>query len=209
MPRKLLYATSNPGKLGEVGKILAHHNIDILNPEDLSIDLDPEETGNSLEENALIKFDAYIAHLNDTELVIMTDDTGVEIDALGGEPGIHVRRWKGYRMEDEEIINYSLERMMGVVKEKRGAQFRTVIAVGTSRDDVRTFDGILRGEIVEKPIPLRISGFPFESIFMIPQYQMMLGEIHQLSPEEKANKGFHSHREKAILNALDYILELV
>lgn len=147
--------------------------------------------------------------MNDKEIIIISDDTGVEIDALDGEPGIHVRRWKGYRMEDEEIINYCLERMNGIPRGERGAQFRTIISVGGIGTDSRIFEGTLRGEIIEKPITLRMEGFPFESIFYIPEYKMMLGEIHQLTPEEKQVKGFHSHREIAVLNALTHIKSLV
>ena len=167
--KRFLYATSNPGKQDEVGKYLSHHGINIITPQDLGLSLDPEETGNSLEENATLKCQAFIDAVQDPNVIVMADDTGVEIDALGGEPGIHVRRWKGYRMEDEEIIQYCVERMRGVPKGERGAQFRTVLAIGASHIPVETFDGVLRGEVAEEPIALRMVGFPFESIFYFPQ----------------------------------------
>lgn len=205
--KQLLYATSNPGKQEEVRKFLAQNNIDLITPQDLGLDIDPDESGNSLEENATIKVKEYRKTVSDPEIIIMADDTGVEIDALGGEPGIHVRRWKGYRMEDEEIIEYCIERMKEVPEGKRGAQFRTVIALNYEGTEI--FDGVLRGEIVEKPIELRMKGFPFESIFYINQYQKMLGDIHQMTIEEKIKNNFLSHRERAITNSLPRLKELL
>lgn len=198
---KLLYATTNPGKLAEVSRQLQPHHLQVYSPTDFNLEIEVDETGNSLEENALLKLKAYL-NLVPKDVVVMADDTGVEIDALNSEPGIHVRRWKGYRMEDEEIIQYCLERMKDIPKSRRGAQFRTVIALGSRSHQSQIFDGILRGEIVTQPIPLRMKGFPFESIFYIPKYQMMLGDLHQLSQKEKQQKGFLSHREKAIQAAL-------
>lgn len=205
--KKLLYATSNPGKQKEVAKFLGLHNINIITPQELRIDIDPDESGNSLEENATIKVEAYRKILKDPHIIIMADDTGIEIDALDGEPGIHVRRWKGYRMEDEEIIEYCMQRMRLITKSKRGAQFRTVIAINSSKTEI--FDGILHGEITDKPIKLRMKGFPFESIFYINEYNKMLGDIHQMSIAEKIDQDFLSHREKAITNSLPRIRELL
>ena len=129
--KKLLYATNNPGKQEEVAKFLGHHDITVLSPNDFGINIDPNESGSSLEENAKIKSDSFLVEVDDPDVIVMADDTGVEIDALGGKPGIHVRRWKGYRMEDEEIIEYCINQMKDVKDGRRGAQFRTVLTIGT------------------------------------------------------------------------------
>ncbi len=205
---KLLYATSNPGKFQEVVSQLTPHHIKVYSPLDFNLKIDADETGNSLEENALLKLKTYLRFVP-KNVVVMADDTGVEIEALNGEPGIHVRRWKGYRMEDEAIIQYCLERMKDVPKEKRGAQFRTVIAIGQNEGDIQFFDGILKGTITEQPIKLRMKGFPFESIFYIPEYQMMLGDLHQLSQKKKLRNYLFSHREKAIQKALPTLIRLL
>lgn len=207
--RKLLYATNNPGKFAEVSKFLKHQHINTLSPKDLDLNLEPEETGNTLEENARLKCQAFINAANNPNIIVMADDTGVEIDALGGEPGIHVRRWKGYRMEDEEIIQHCIKKMKNVSDGERGAQFRTVIAIGSTTINIQTFNGILRGEIVAKPVKLRMEGFPFESVFYILEYEKMLGDIHQMTSEEKEHLGFHSHRERAVINALPTIKQLI
>ena len=204
--KKLLYATSNPGKLQEVTAQLTPHGIKVYSPKEFNLHLNVEESGQSLEDNALLKLQTYLPHLP-PHVVVMTDDTGVEIDALNGEPGIHVRRWKGYPMTDEDIIQYCLERLRHVPPDKRGAQFRTVIALGQSNQPPQLFVGTLKGAIVQQPIKLRIKGFPFESVFYIPQYQLMLGDLHQLSPSEKSQRNLLSHREKAIQAALPTLLK--
>lgn len=208
----LLYATTNPGKLFEVGKYLKQFGVEVISPADVGISLDIEENGTTFEENATLKATAYLD--TGVEYLVLADDTGIEIDALDGEPGVHAGRWKDgkTRMTDEEVIAYCLERIRNVPNGKRGAQFRTVIAVGMprlekrDRENIELFDGTLRGVILEKPAPLRIRGFPFESLFYIPQWNMVLGDVHQL-PAEKKRK-FLTHRERAVEKALPRIRSL-
>lgn len=200
--KQLLYATGNPGKFGEVSRLAGTYGIRLLSPADLGLDLDPEESGQTLEENAVLKAHAYQQFLP-ADTYVIADDTGVEIDALNGEPGIHVRRWKDRsgRMSDEEIISYTVERLQGVPLEQRGAQLRTVLALGHPEGQIELFDGILRGTMVEQPTPQRIEGFPFESLLYIPEYRMMLGELHQLPDHLMAQ--YPTHRERALRKLLD------
>lgn len=207
MPRKLLYATTNPGKLMELRATLAPEQIDVLSPADVGRVLDVEENGRTLEANASAKARAYMAAL-DGGYVVLGDDTGVEIDALGGEPGIHVRRWDGSpRMTDEAILALCLEKLRGVPSARRGAQFRTVFAVGVPGGDVALFDGTLRGVILEAPDPLRIEGFPFESIFYVPAWDMLLGKALLLPADER--RAFVTHRIRALRRALPHLRALL
>lgn len=207
MNHSILYATTNPGKIFEVGKLLKPHGIEILSPKSLGLEIDVPEDGLTLEENAITKAKAYLK--SGIDIPIIADDTGIEIDSLDGEPGIHVHRWKDrkIRMDDQEIIDYCLYKMKNIPKGKRGAQFRTVIALASSGSPIETFDGVLRGEILEKPTPLKIEGFPFEAIFYIPKWKMILGEVHQLPIER--SKNFLVHRELAVTKALPRIRELL
>src|SRR3989338_3568720 len=114
--KTILYATTNPGKIFEVDRLLKAYGIKMVSPKDLGLDIEVEEAG-------------------------------LEIEALNGEPGIHVRRWRDgkTRMTDQETIDYCLYKMKNVPKGKRGARFRTVIALasgGRSSPDCRieTFD---------------------------------------------------------------------
>lgn len=203
--KNIIYATTNPGKFEMVQKICAHHGINIKNLVDFGIDIDVEEVGETLEENAKIKAVAY-AKLLPPDCIVIADDTGVEIDALGGEPGIKVKRWKGYNMADEEIIQYCLERMKGVPVGERGAQFRTVLAVASRDSQVKYFDGILRGEILLEPLPARREGMPFWPIFFIPQLKMTLGQFHDQPIVFQV--AHPTHRELAVIKLLAFLATL-
>lgn len=207
MSHELLYATNNPGKIIEVSKLLEHNGIKVVSPKDLGIDLNVPETGSSLEENATLKAKAFL-EVSDGRIVL-ADDTGLEIDALNGEPGIHVRRWKDgqTRLTDEEVIDYCMERMERIPKEERGAQFSAVLVLATPDGEIKVFDGVLRGEILERPADIRVEGFPFESLFYIPEWNMLLGEVHRLKAEEKERR--LNHREKALHKAIPRVQELL
>ena len=208
MSTTILYATTNPGKLMEVGKYLEPYGITLVSPAQLGLAVEVEESGQTLEDNAILKARAYLDRVPDR--IVMADDTGVEIDALHGEPGIHVRRWKDKTtpLSDQEVIDTCIERMRGIPTAQRGAQFRTVIALGVPGGAIELFDGILRGTIVETPAPLRIAGFPFEALLYIPEWGKLLGEIHGLSTEEKVRHGYLTHRERAVHKAIPRIREL-
>lgn len=195
---KIIYATTNPGKFKEVQKIFAHHHVNIYSPLDFGKNIDVDETGTTLEENAALKANAYRNIF--PQDIIIGDDTGVEIDALGGAPGIKVRRWKGYKMSDEEIIEYCLMQLAGVNRAKRGAQFRTVLAVSSPDKQMTYFDGIFRGEILTQPKKKREVGMPFWPIFFIPDLNMTLGELHHMPMDFQL---LHpTHRELAVLKFL-------
>lgn len=198
----IVYATTNPGKFSEVQKMCEHRGVKIKSLADFDINIDVEEIGETLFENAKIKAEAYLKLLPPDSIVI-ADDTGIEIEALGGEPGIKVRRWKGYKMTDEEIIEYCLERMKDVPVGERGAQFRTVLAVATHDSKVKYFDGVLRGEILTVPLPERREGMPFWPLFYDPQLKMTLGQIHDQPIEFQIKHP--THRELAVLKTLPYI----
>jgi len=205
----LLYATTNPGKVMEVRKHLAPHGIELVSPAQIGLDIEVNETGSTLEENATLKAQAYLHHAPGR--VVMADDTGIEIDALGGEPGIHVRRWKDQQtpMSDEAIIDYCLQRMHGIPQGQRQAQFRTVIALGSPGSAIECFAGILCGDIRPSAAPLKYAGMPFETLFYISEWGKLLGDIHDLSPEAKSQHGYFTHRERALQNALPRLRELL
>ncbi len=184
--RKIVYATTNPGKFAEVASLFASQGIVIHPSSEFGINLDVEETGSTLEENAILKAEAYRDAIVD-DVITLGDDTGLSITALNGEPGIHVRRWKGYKMTDQEIMTYCLERMKNVKEGQRQATFRTVIAVACKKYATKLFSGDLTGEILTEPTNVREEGMPFRAIF------------NMTSP---------NHREKAILATLPYLATL-
>ncbi len=203
----IVYATTNPGKFSEVKKLFAGHGITIHSATTYKLDIDVEETGTTLEENAILKAEAYRDAIQ-ADVIVLGDDTGLEIDALGGEPGIHVRRWKGYKMTDDEIITYALERLKDIPEGKRSAQFRTVIAVAKRGVATRTFSGILPGRIVVTPHAYREEGLPFQSLFFATEYNLMIYQIHALPITEKLANNIVTHRERAVTAALPYLAKL-
>ena len=212
----LIYATSNPGKIMEMGKHLSSLGIKVRTMNDFGIaDFDVAETGTNLGDNAEIKVRAYLEalkvrdDLRGDKFLVISDDTGLEIDGLGGQPGIRVRRWKGYKMTDEEITEHVLSEMRNLKCDDRRAQFRTVNAIGLLdengeiSEEVKFFEGTLKGRILEAPVGQVVPGFPFERLFYVPEWGMHLGGAHLL-PQERKNK-LLSHRERAITAAIDYI----
>lgn len=203
---QIVYATTNSGKFSEVAKIFALHGIQIKSLLDYHIKQEVEETGKTLSENARLKIKGYYPLLPHGSIVI-ADDTGVAIDSLGGEPGIKVRRWKGYKMSDEEIIAHCLERMQAVPIGSRGAKFTTVIAVTRDGSHIKLFKGVLSGEILTRPLPARREGMPFWPLFYLPKLKLSLGEMHAQSDQFLLTHP--THREKAVLKALPYLKSLL
>lgn len=198
---QLVYATGNPGKFQEVSKLFGELGLPLHAPSEFGVTLTIDENGTSLEENATKKAEGYLKHLPDDSLVL-GDDTGVFIAALNGAPGIRVRRWKGYEMTDQEIIDYCLSEMKDVPSGSRQAEFKTVIAVAGKARPTLKFEGRLLGSIVQEPSPQEIPGFPFESLFFANEYNLLLADIHQLTIQEKVAKNILTHRERAIMLAV-------
>ena len=208
MMNQIVYATTNPGKFAEVSKLFTGYNLSIHTPAEYGVEIEVEETGTTLEENAILKAEAYRDAIAD-EVIVLGDDTGLEIKALGGEPGIKVRRWKGYKMTDDEIIAYCLERMQNVPEGERDAQFRTVIAIAKRGESTKAFAGILPGQIVAKPHEFREVGLPFQPLFFATEYQQMLYQMHAMNTQEKIAKNITTHRERAVMAALSYLTTLI
>ncbi len=199
---KLVYATGNPGKFEEARKFFGYHNLELNSPSEFGVKVEVDEVGKTLEENARLKALAYQKALPHNCIVI-GDDTGVEIDELGGDPGIHVRRWKGYEMTDQEIVEHCLSLLKTVPLGKRGAQFRTVLAVSVSTQPVKYFEGIRRGVILRTPTKHLEKGMPFWSIFYLSDLNMSLGEFH--TQPLSLQLEHPTHRERAFMSALPYI----
>ena len=124
---KLVFATENPGKLREINTFAQHFGVEVISPSQAGFEpRDVEETGSTYEENAALKVQAYASQPKGKEFIICGDDAGIEIAALNGEPGLHTRRWLGYKMADQEIACYALGRMHE--KNDRRAVFKSTVA---------------------------------------------------------------------------------
>jgi XTP/dITP diphosphohydrolase len=194
--RDLLVATSNKGKIAEIAEILAGLNWRLMSLDDLPSPLPPvEETATTFVENALIKAEYYFAQ---TELVTIADDSGLEVDALGGRPGVYSARYGGEGISSMEQIAMLLDELKDVPEERRAARFVCSIAiVGPGRKE--TFTGRCEGLIAFSP--RGTAGFGYDPIFIDPQTGRTFAE---LTREEKAVR---SHRGKALGEARKFLID--
>lgn len=189
--QKLLIATTNKGKIKEISKLLQYLPVQLVSLKDVGINQDVEETGTTYEENSLLKAKTY-AQLSG--LPAISDDGGLEISALGGEPGVQSRYWAGSEGRDEDII----EKMKTVAKElpddNRHATFRTVITLALPTGEYWQVEGKVDGMIAKKPLLKILQGYPYRSFFYFPEIQKYYHESELTKEEEKA----YNHRYKAI-----------
>ena len=176
--------------MGEIRSILCDWDMEIQSMREAGIDLKIVEDGKSFEENASIKANAVAAQLEEEGVVVFADDSGLEIDYLGKEPGIYSARYLGedtpYKIKNQKI----LERMEGVPKEKRTARFVCAIAAADKHGEICVTRGTIEGYIGWEPSGA--NGFGYDPIFYLDEYGCSTAE---LSPELKNQL---SHRGKAL-----------
>ena len=145
---KLLIATNNKGKVVEYHSLLGGLAIGLVVPRDIGINMDVEETGATYEENAAIKAKA-LAELSG--LVTLADDSGLEVDSLGGEPGVRSARYAGDNASDSDRVNFLLGKLAGVPWNKRTAHFCCVIAIASPDLRISSTRGECYGYITLAP----------------------------------------------------------
>jgi XTP/dITP diphosphohydrolase len=202
---EVVFGTANPGKLKDVNNILASTSLRVKSLRDVELKpFDIPETGTTFEENAVIKFNA-LRPLIPLDDILVTEDTGIEIDALGGRPGVYSRRWdaEGEEMSDEQILQKVLKEMKG--KKDRTARFISVIAFGAAGPTPRLIRGELVGELLEIPDMKGFEpGLPYRALFYIPSIGKMLYEMQDVTPSER--QGLLTHREKVWLNLVEKLI---
>jgi XTP/dITP diphosphohydrolase len=183
--KKVLLATSNPGKVGELEQALSPTGWELLSLLDFKIQL-PPETGLTFEDNALLK--AAFACQN-SGLVALADDSGLEVDALDGEPGVRSARFGGKNSDTERNV-YLLERLRGVPAEKRSARFVSSIAIAHPDGQIEMYRGETRGRVLEAP--RGSGGFGYDPLFLVEETGQTFAEMSLLEKQR------FSHRGKAI-----------
>ncbi len=194
---KIIFATGNEEKMREIRQILADLDVQVLSMKEAGLFSDPEENGSSFEENALIKAMALSKMIEDKNTIILADDSGLEIDALGGDPGIYSARYLGEDTPYSEKNKNLIKRLEGVEEEKRTARFVAAIAAVLPNGKTLTTRGKIEGKIGYEE--RGANGFGYDPIFYLPD---MSCSTAQLAPEEKNRI---SHRGRA-LEAMKYKL---
>ena len=181
---KVVLATRNLGKVRELQDALSSFNLEVLGLDQFPTMPEVEESGETLEENALLKARAVHAH---TQLATLADDTGLEVYALDGKPGVHSARFAGLSATDEQNRAHLLARLDG--RTDRNARFRTVLAFVSDRGD-QIFEGACEGYILTAE--RGVGGFGYDALF-VPK-----GSHRTFAEMSTADKYVISHRGKAL-----------
>ena len=195
---QLLIATHNRGKLIEYQEMLADLPFELVTLDDVGIRDDIEENGATFAENARAKAFEYARR---SGLLTLADDSGLEVAALGGEPGVHSKRYAGENKNDPDRIAFLLDKLRGVPRDQRAARFRCAIAIATPRGELHECDGTCEGLI--EFTPRGTNGFGYDPVFLFPERGRTMAE---LSSEEK-NKV--SHRARATEHARPMLVRFV
>jgi XTP/dITP diphosphohydrolase len=186
---RFLVATNNPGKIREYDVLLAGLRLDLCGLAEVGLDTEVEETGQTFAENALLKA---LAYGRASRLLTLADDSGLEVEALGGAPGVYSARYAGKGASDADRYRKLLAALESVPWEKRAARFRCVIALAWPDGRVETFEGQCDGVIVFEP--RGTNGFGFDPVFYMPEHGCTMAEL----PTEVKNRVSHRARAAAL-----------
>ena len=184
---EIVLATRNRNKLREFREMLQDLQVHVRSCDDFPDCPDALEDGNSFAENALKKARLVAAHAG---LLAIADDSGLEVDALGGQPGIYSARYGGVQGDDLRNIKKLLHELDGVPRERRGAQFRCVIAIVAPEGREQIVEGLCRGVIIEQP--RGTGGFGYDPVFLDEPSQLTFAEM------DAGQKNSISHRARAV-----------
>jgi XTP/dITP diphosphohydrolase len=184
---RLLVATSNPHKLAEFRRILEPLGLSIVSPVEAGVELEVEETGNTFAENAVLKARAYSEA---SAMAAVADDSGIVVDALGGEPGVYSARFGGPGLTDAERTALLVERMKDVPEERRSARFLAAVALAVPGREPLVFKGEVEGKVTTGPRGSH--GFGYDPVFYYPPFGMTFAEV------DSERKDAVSHRARAL-----------
>ena len=176
---QLLIATTNPAKLAEYSVLMREFNLRLVSLRDIGIDREAPEGSATFSENARIKAAFYFTH---SGLPTLADDGGLEVDALGGAPGVQSHRWLGIQADDRMLAEEVIRRMAGVEPAGRTARLRAAAALiyidhGVVRE--RVAEAALEGIIAEHCYPEIHPGFPYRSVLYLPERGCYLAEVNE------------------------------
>lgn len=198
MTQRLLVATHNRGKILEYRALLSDLPLAVTWLDEQGIAEDVEETGATFVANASLKAAAY-AQL--TGLWTWADDSGLEVDALDGRPGVYSARYGGPGLSDADRYRRLLAELAAIAPEQRTARFRCVIALAIPGGPIYTAEAAVEGLIVDEPRGAH--GFGYDPVFFIPDQQRTMAEL------EPALKNRISHRGRAAVEARKIIVSLL
>ena len=195
--QKLLLATGNTGKVREYRELLQGIPFILTTPSQEGLQEEVAETGSTFAENALIKASHYA---RSSGILALADDSGLEVDALGGEPGVQSARYAGPEATDPERVAFLLAKLKEVPWEKRTARFRCAIALVWPTGDQETVEGSCEGYITYKP--QGSNGFGYDPIFYLPELGKSFAEVDAAAKNGLSHRGRAAHRAAELLHKL-------
>ena len=180
----LLIATRNAGKLEEISRLIAGAPIQTVSLADVGVDREVDETGETFEANSTLKASTY-ARLSG--LPTLADDSGLEVDALGGEPGVRSSRYAGDDATDADRVAFLLGRLQNEGRGPWRARFRCVIAIAWRHDDVELHAGVCEGMIIDTP--RGSNGFGYDPVFLIPDLGRTMAELSSVEKNRVSHRG--------------------
>jgi len=193
--RRVVLATLNPGKVRELASLLGDLPIELVSLADTSGASLPPETGTTYAENALLKARAARGL---TGHAALGDDSGLEVDALAGAPGLHSARFGGPGLDDRGRTSLLLERLRGVPAGKRTARFRCAIALVDENGGERTVEGLAEGEIALAPCGT--GGFGYDPVFFFPPLGRTFGELTDREKERVSHRALAARAARQMLS---------
>jgi XTP/dITP diphosphohydrolase len=194
---KLLLATNNAGKVKEYRSLLQGIPFEMVTPGEIGITMDVAETGATYRENARLKACSLAAQ---SGLLTLADDSGIEVDALNGEPGVVSARYAGENASNAERVDHLLSELKDVPKEKRTARFYCLIAIAQPNGTVQFCDGECKGTIAFKPSGER--GFGYDPIFYLPEWGKTMAELPVEVKNQISHRGTAAQKAKLLLQKM-------
>lgn len=182
--KKLVIATGNPGKLSEIEEVFKDLPFEFLSLKELGFETSIEEDQDTFEGNAIKKA---VEVMKYTGEITLADDSGLEVDVLGGRPGVFSARFAGAEATDEQNNKKLLQLMANIPEEKRTARFRCVIAVAFPNGQILTSEGICEGRIGY--FPKGTNGFGYDPLFIVDKYNKTFAELDQHEKNQISHRG--------------------
>jgi XTP/dITP diphosphohydrolase len=190
----LLIATNNAGKVQEFRELLDGCGWKLVTPRDLGLEIEVEEHGETYEENATMKA---LLFAQESGVTTLADDSGIEVDALDGRPGVYSARYAGADRTDGERVDALLAELEGVPDEKRTARFRCVIAIADPDGRVETVEGAVEGRIARAP--RGENGFGYDPVFELPGRGLTTAELPSEEKNAVSHRGVAARKAREIL----------
>jgi XTP/dITP diphosphohydrolase len=195
--KRLLIATNNPGKVEEFRDLLSGCGWEIIAPSDVNLEVDVEENGTTYAENATLKAQAFARA---SDLAALADDSGLEVDALNGDPGAlhHLNGWDG--SNQAERIEILMKALDGKSQDERNGRFRSVIVLVRPGEEPLETEGVVEGNILTRSFGA--NGFGYDPVFYLPELGCTMAQLTTEQKNGVSHRGIAANKMRSLLQRL-------